>query len=269
MATRKELDRQRALERLLQVFDANYELIELFGKQVLGACGTTELQRHIHSMKWRVKDRDHLRDKLLRKMKKAEAAGESFDITPQNILLKVNDLVGVRLLHLYTRQVKDINEVLCRTFQKQNFGLIEGPEARSWDDESRAYFEKECGIKTIASPTMYTSVHYVFSSASATQLTCEVQLRTLLEEVWGEVDHKLNYPVPTTVLSSREQLKVLAKVTSSASRLVDSIFLTHEAAMAPVGGESEKGHVETGGNKLRPRVAGTGEVERRRRKSRR
>jgi hypothetical protein len=32
-----------------------------------------------------------------------------------------------------------------------------------------------------------------------------------MEEVWGEVDHMLNYPVPTDVLSSREQLKVLGQ----------------------------------------------------------
>jgi hypothetical protein len=51
-----------------------------------------------------------------------------------------------------------------------------------------------------------------------------------MEEVWGEVDHLINYQTPTAVLSSSEQLKVLARVTSSATRLVDAIFLTHESA---------------------------------------
>jgi putative GTP pyrophosphokinase len=51
-----------------------------------------------------------------------------------------------------------------------------------------------------------------------------------MEEVWGEVDHLINYPIPSTRLSSREQLKVLARVTSGATRLVDSIFLTHADA---------------------------------------
>ena len=82
---------------------------------------------------------------------------------------------------------------------------------------------------------MYTSVHYVISSASRTTVTCEIQVRTLMEEVWGEVDHLLNYPVPSGVLASREELKVLARVTSSASRLVDAIFLTHEAARSASG----------------------------------
>ena len=75
---------------------------------------------------------------------------------------------------------------------------------------------------------MYTSVHYVVSSASRTKITCEIQVRTLMEEVWGEVDHAINYPDPSELLSCREQLKVLARVTSSATRLVDSIFAVVE-----------------------------------------
>jgi putative GTP pyrophosphokinase len=47
-----------------------------------------------------------------------------------------------------------------------------------------------------------------------------------MEEVWGEVDHTMNYPIPSKVLAYREQVKVLARVTSGATRLVDSIFLT-------------------------------------------
>jgi cellulose biosynthesis protein BcsQ len=66
----------------------------------------------------------------------------------------------------------------------------------------------------------------VVASASRTKLTAEIQVRTLMEEVWGEVDHQLNYPHETQSLACREQLKVLARVTSSATRLVDSIFST-------------------------------------------
>jgi len=78
---------------------------------------------------------------------------------------------------------------------------------------------------------MYTSVHYVVQPNSISELTCEIQVRTLMEEVWGEVDHKINYPEKADSLSCREQIKVLARVTSSCSRLVDSIFLAHQEAL--------------------------------------
>jgi len=75
---------------------------------------------------------------------------------------------------------------------------------------------------------MYTSVHYVIASGSMRTVACEIQVRTLMEEVWGEVDHMINYPHQTPHLPCREQIRALARVTSSATRLVDSIFATDE-----------------------------------------
>ena len=61
-------------------------------------------------------------------------------------------------------------------------------------------------------------------------MPAESQVRTLMEEVGGEVDHTMNYPNPVESLACREQLKLLARVTSSAGRLVDSIFATRPLA---------------------------------------
>jgi hypothetical protein len=49
-----------------------------------------------------------------------------------------------------------------------------------------------------------------------------------MEEVWGEVDHLLNYPKKTTILACKEQIAALARATSTCSRLVDSILRSHE-----------------------------------------
>jgi ppGpp synthetase/RelA/SpoT-type nucleotidyltranferase len=222
------------IDPLLEAYAVNHNRVALFGSQLMMALeSSSELQAHVHSMKTRLKDPGHLADKLGRKIAKCEATGDTFDITPDNLLAKINDLAGVRILHLYTRQVQQIDAALRSILVEQKYELVEGPFARTWDDESREFFQS-CGIDTQESPTMYTSVHYIVSSASRTAVTCEIQVRTLMEEVWGEVDHMLNYPVPTDVMSSREQLKVLARVTSSATRLVDSIFMTHTASGVPL-----------------------------------
>jgi ppGpp synthetase/RelA/SpoT-type nucleotidyltranferase len=65
-----------------------------------------------------------------------------------------------------------------------------------------------------------------------TKYTCEIQVRTLMEEVWGQVDHTLNYPHRTQHLGCREQLAALARATSSCTRLVDSIFRSYDDAEA-------------------------------------
>ena len=84
------------------------------------------------------------------------------------------------------------------------------------------------GIQTKKSPSLYTSVHYVIAPNLRTPLTCEIQVRTLADELWGEVDHTIKYPHPSESLACSEQIKVLARVTSSCTRLVDAIFVSHQ-----------------------------------------
>lgn len=219
---------QRLITSLLRTFEDNRRQIGLFHDQLLIALrSSTALSGLIHSMRSRLKDPHHLSDKLKRKILGCRQEGRTFDVEPGNLLVKVNDLVGVRLLHLYTRQISSIDAALRDVFQEGRYELLEGPFARTWDDESRQFF-KECNIETQDSPSLYTSVHYVIGSASRTTVTAEIQVRTLMEEVWGEVDHAMNYPHPVENVPCREQLKVLARVTSSASRLVDSIFTTFD-----------------------------------------
>lgn len=193
------------------------------------------LQRYVHSIRVRVKEPDHLRDKLERKMREALCEGKPLDITPENLFERINDLSGIRILHLHTRQMADIDQALKAILEDNRYPIVEPPIARTWDDESREYF-KQIGIATVPSERMYTSVHYVIATNTVgNKSTAEIQVRTLAEELWGEVDHTLNYPHPTTVLACSEQIKVLARVTSSCSRLVDSIFRTaadHETPAA-------------------------------------
>lgn len=217
---------ERLIKLLLQTYSDHRPQIELFHDQFLMALrSSAALSTCIHSMRSRLKAADHLADKLARKIHECGEANKTFEISPDNLLVKVNDLVGVRLLHLYTRQIPAIDAALRAVFKEGKYDLLEGPFARTWDDESRQFFT-DCKIETQESPSMYTSVHYVIGSASRTTLTAEIQVRTLMEEVWGEVDHTMNYPHPIGSVACREQLKVLARVTSSASRLVDSIFAT-------------------------------------------
>ena len=72
------------------------------------------------------------------------------------------------------------------------------------------------------------SVHYVIELNPTSHVRCELQVRTLADELWGEVSHTIDYPKPTKSIACQEQLKVLARVTSGCTRLVDSIFRSRE-----------------------------------------
>lgn len=222
----------KKISLLVQHYENNKRVFDNLVYQLNGHIeASEELGKLVHSVKSRVKDPDHLHEKLVRKGLEHKIRGQPFPYCKDNLFRTINDLAGFRILHLHTRQVKDIHQALLKIFEEQRWILLEGPAARTWDDESKQYFQ-DIGFQTVDSKSMYTSVHYVVQPNSKSEITCEIQVRTLMEEVWGEVDHKINYPKKSESESCKEQIKVLARVTSSCSRLVDSIFLSHDHAVA-------------------------------------
>jgi putative GTP pyrophosphokinase len=176
----------------------------------------------IHTIKSRLKDHSHLKDKIERKW------GKDGPITKDNIFGKITDLAGVRILHLYQDQFPRIHEHIMRNVAAKEWFLFEKPVVYSWDPEAIEFF-KNLGLHTEIKPSYYTSIHYVVSPREDSEIYCEIQVRTLFEEIWGEIDHSLNYPEATKSQACREQLRVLSKLVSTGTRLADSIYRTKEA----------------------------------------
>lgn len=176
-----------------------------------------DLQKAIHSVKSRLKDEDHLKEKLTRKASEPAIDGS-------NLFEKITDLAGVRILHLHQAQITDIhNAILYKVNNLRDWHFAEPPKAYTWDPESKEFFES-LGITPQLKDSFYTSVHYLIRPRADSLLCCEIQVRTLFEEIWGEIDHTLNYPTPSANLACREQLRVLSKLVGAGSRLVDSII---------------------------------------------
>src|SRR6202521_287860 len=179
------------------------------------------LTKFTHSVKRRMKS---LKNKLIRKLEKDVKAGVEFHISKDNLFTEITDLGGYRILHLHTRQMDDINQALVQVLEEAQCTVIEGPKANVWDKETETYFQG-IGISTDFNPRLYSSVHYIVSPhKSKANVRVEIQIRSLSEEIWGEVDHKFNYPHQIESVACGEQIKVLARVASSCTRLVDSIF---------------------------------------------
>jgi ppGpp synthetase/RelA/SpoT-type nucleotidyltranferase len=186
-----------------------------------------DLKKLIHSLKWRAKDPSHLRDKLLRKAKSAATAGKPFQVTIDNLFDEIPDLAGVRLLHLHMRQMEEIHPLIIKVLETEGYVLKSKPEAKTWDPEYEAMFQT-LGLDVELKESLYTSVHYIIKQNNVTPRLCELQVRTLAEEIWGEVSHTINYPHETDSIACKEQLKVLARFVSGCSRLVDSIALSYK-----------------------------------------
>jgi putative GTP pyrophosphokinase len=181
-----------------------------------------ELRPFIHSTKQREKDPSHLADKLRRKADEATRAGKAFGITKENFFSRIGDLAGVRLLHIHTEQLGKIHPTIIKILKFHKYRFREKPLVYIWDVE-RKNFLKKLGLKVIVRPELYTSVHYVVEPHWG-KIACEIQVRTLAEELWGEVSHTINYPHKTPSIACNEQLAALARIASGCTRLVDSIF---------------------------------------------
>lgn len=181
----------------------------------------------IHSMKRRTKDPLHLRDKIDRK------SGAERVITPENVFQQITDLAGVRILLLFQDDFTTIDRSIRQKVASGDWVLAERPKAFTWDPEASDFFGK-FELEVTQRDTSYTSVHYLIKPRLDAPVCCELQVRTLFEEIWGEIDHKINYPNPTENIACREQLKVLSKIVGAGSRLVDSI--RRSLPVEPTGG---------------------------------
>jgi ppGpp synthetase/RelA/SpoT-type nucleotidyltranferase len=173
----------------------------------------------IHSIKSRIKEPEHLSDKLQRKL------DTGIVITKYNIFTSITDFIGVRVLHLYQDQFEPIHSAINEKIESGDWAFVEEPKAYTWDPESLQFYKK-LNIQTEVKDTFYTSIHYLVKPNNKNSICCEIQVRTLFEEIWGEIAHTINYPHPTDSLSCKEQLRVLSKLVSTGTRLADSIFRT-------------------------------------------
>lgn len=176
----------------------------------------------IHSVKKRIKEPAHLLDKIERKR-----LGGTI-VTLDNLYSTITDLAGVRVLHIYQNQFGLIHDQILKKIEAdREWVLVEPPKAYTWDPESREYFISR-GIETELKDSRYTSVHYVIKLNNQNPICCEIQVRTLFEEIWGEIDHSINYPHPTDSIACVEQIRVLSKLVSTGTRLSDAIFKSYE-----------------------------------------
>jgi len=219
----KKLSRktQSCIDEAVQHFVSNQGLFRSFAQALMAYFqNDIKLAPYIHFIKYRLKEPQHLREKLIRKAKKGDIIDKS------KLFGKITDLAGIRIIHLHTSQMEAMHTAILAILEEQQIRLVEKPSANCWDMEYETLF-KSFGITPRRRGSMYTTVHYVLRANQKTKVTCEVQVRTLMDEVWGEVSHRVNYPNESPSLICEHQLKVLARLTSGCTRLVDSIFQSH------------------------------------------
>ncbi|MCE0880731.1 RelA/SpoT domain-containing protein [Pseudomonas putida] len=171
----------------------------------------------VHSVRWRVKDPEHLLEKIVRKRSEKSPSKKYMGISVDNYMGVITDLVGVRALHLFKDQVFNIHDKI-----KGAWGLSEKPVSyiREGDHSDLVVLFKEKGITPKIHKSGYRSVHYILKmKPNLDQVLIELQVRTIFEEGWSEIDHKVRYPN----FSDNKQLESILKIFNRLAGSADEI----------------------------------------------
>jgi len=181
---------------ILEAFDELRPVLAKRGDELrTEIAGWLHAQRiKVHSVTARVKDRDSLARKLARP-----------DRSYPNVW-SVTDLLGLRVITYFEDGVDEVGRVL---------------EAQLPIDLARSN-DKRARIEPRAFG--YRSLHYVFEIGGTAPVLpadarAEIQVRTLLEHTWAEIEHDLGYKAPGAVPAPiRRRLSRLAGMLELADR---------------------------------------------------
>lgn len=169
----------------------------------------------VHSVRWRVKDASHLMAKIARKQ--SEGAGKYAGITRANYHDVITDLIGLRALHLFKSDCFSIDANL-----RDELDLLETPIAyvRAGDDDVLAEQYEQAGFAVRDHPHGYRSIHYVVKAQPTKRaVAAEIQVRTIFEEGWSEIDHTVRYPNFSDDPQVSYLLKIFNRLAGSADEL--------------------------------------------------
>ncbi len=177
----------------------------------------------VHSLRSRVKDPEHLAAKIVRK----RLANPHRVITIANYQEEITDLVGLRVLHLFKENWQSIHDYIRKEWQ-----LAEDPTAyiREGDPVAQREMFLKGGCVVRPHKDSYRSVHYLVRTYTSTMAcVAELQVRTLFEEAWSEIDHLIRYPYKLDNRVLNEFLIIFNRVAGQADEM--GSFVTYLAAI--------------------------------------
>ncbi|MEG0771974.1 RelA/SpoT domain-containing protein [Clostridium sp.] len=228
----------------------------LYQTQADFIASTLRNHKKIHSVKSRVKDSEHLIEKIIRKTEsRKETYGENFQFTAENYKDQITDLIGVRAIHIFKEDWEEIHNFISNTWK-----IIEiTANVREGDDTERF---QELNIEINSRKTGYRSVHYLIESFPTNQrVIAEIQVRTIFEEGYGEIDHQLRYTRDEIPEVLALNLLLLNRIAGSSDEMASVINLLNRSLMET---EKKEKAIDSKNKellKLREKIEGTNTIQ--------
>lgn len=147
--------------------------------------------KNVHTYRFRIKKTGSLLAKIIRK---SIEHGEEY--TVDNYMNKITDLMGIRILYIFKEDYWPVHEQIMSEYenvlaQDINLKLKKGDDKNIYEKLLR----RHSNVRIDENET-YRSIHYTIY-AKKNERNCipriEIQTRTIFEEGWSEINHKLVY----------------------------------------------------------------------------
>ncbi|MCG6551269.1 MAG: hypothetical protein L7F77_02990 [Candidatus Magnetominusculus sp. LBB02] len=110
-------------------------------------------------------------------------------------LAKIKDYAGYRILCLFEQDIYRVDEFLYDTFSNDNKYRLCKMKVFNWKtfyDRIKNRKRRGIEIKPEERESGYKSIHYILDCKKEKHFV-EIQLRTLVQNVWGELEHHMSY----------------------------------------------------------------------------
>jgi putative GTP pyrophosphokinase len=172
----------------------------------------------VHSVRWRIKNAEHLLEKIVRK--RAAGLKKYLAIDIENYSTVITDLVGIRALHLIKDECLTIGAGI-----KENYELVETPVIYSRAGDNNQRLRDKLGATEETHSAGYRSIHYVIESKpNKKAIRAEIQVRTIFEEGWSELDHRVRYPNFSDNKALVALLGIFNGIAGNADELISYIY---------------------------------------------
>lgn len=175
-------------------------------------------QPMVHSVKSRIKEPNRLIEKIIRKTEDRKLKyGKDFQFTLDNYKNEINDLIGIRVIHIFKDQWQDIHEFITKTWK-----VIEVTANVREGDNTKKFEELDIEVRSRISG--YRSVHYLVEFYPTNEkVIAEIQVRTIFEEGYGEIDHRLRYSHVEIPEILKSNLLLFNRIVGSADEMASLI----------------------------------------------
>lgn len=145
-----------------------------------------EIERNHHhtvlrNISGRLKTLDSIQNKLVR---------YGFEVSPQSACANLHDIVGIRIICSYLKDIEDVVEALS------NLPKFEVTEIKDYIAHPK--------------PSGYRSLHVIgITTIEGIGIQCEIQLRTTAMDSWAALEHQLRYKkeLPDSTFVNQELLE--------------------------------------------------------------